>query len=189
MRLKIVISVFTAIIFTTASYAQMSMMMGMQGKDKKGSMQKGMMMMHKGKDMMSKYKHIVYHLPKMKNKLGLSDEQVARLKKIKINFLKSQIDREAEIKKKELDLRELLDSEASVSDVRKVLKSIYDVKLDMKVSLYQTAKEMLSVLTKEQREKLKNMQMKMMQGMMMRGMMQGGGMMMHGKGAQMQKKK
>jgi len=138
----------------------------------KGGMKGGMMGMHSP---LMKSMHTIKHLPDLKSKLDLTDAQVNKLKDMRTNYLKQKADWEAAIKKSEIDLKALVDKKASPSEIRKTLKSLYDVKLDMKVAAYETAQKMLSVLNKEQLEKYKTK----MSGCMGGGMMGGkkGGMM------------
>ena len=136
-------------------------------------MQGGMMNMMHGQGMMGNHglmhtnMHLVNHLPSMKAKLELTDEQMKQLKSIQSDFFKRKADWEAKIEKKEIDLDLLTDGKASASDVRKTLKSIYDTKLEMNVASYDAAQKMKAVLTSEQQQKFDEMgSMCMGQGMM-----------------------
>lgn len=156
-------------------------MMGGNGMMRgQGMMQGGMMgnmmgMMHSqgmmGRhDLMYRYVHLIYHLPDMKAKLELSKDQVNRLKTVQADFLKRRADWDATIDKKEVDLNLMLDKNAAPGDVQKTLKSIYEVKVEMKTASYETAQKMKAVLSADQQEKLdESLSMCMGQGMM--GMM------------------
>ncbi|NOX35999.1 MAG: hypothetical protein GXO78_00530 [Calditrichaeota bacterium] len=157
----------------------------MGGKGMMGHMGCGKMMGMHG-PMMGAF-HTIHHLPDLQKKLNLNDDQVQKLKSIRAVFLKNKIDREAEIQKKKVDLDMLIDKNASPAQVRKVLKGIFDAKLELQVSAYETSQKMLGVLTLEQREQFKGQKKKCMMGMMggmmegMKGGMKGSGMMGCGK--------
>ncbi len=163
-------------------------MMGGKAMMKGGKMHGGMMSHMAGGKMMGMHGpmmgafHTIHHLPDLQKKLNLNDNQVQKLKSIRAEFLKSKIDREADIKKKKVDLNMLIDKNASPAQVRKVLKGIFDAKLALQVSAYETSQKMLGVLTLEQREQFKSQKKKCMMGMM-GSMMEGmkGGMMGCGK--------
>lgn len=159
----------------------MSGMMGNQGM-MQGNMMANMMRMMHGEGMMEHHgpmqhvMHLVYHLPEMKSKLELTGDQTTQLKSIQANFLKEKADWDAKIEKQEIDLGLQLDKKAPAAEVQKSLKSIYDVKLDMKVASYKTAQKMRDVLSPEQQQKLENVcpmcSGQGMMGGMMQGMMQ-----------------
>jgi len=152
------------------SASKMGMMKGgmMQGGMMGGkSMCSGMMKGGMKGGMMGN--HTIKHLPDLKSKLDLTDAQVNKLKDLRTNYLKQKADWEAAIKKSEIDLKTLVDKKASPSEIRKALKSLYDVKLDMKVAAYETTQKMLSVLNKEQLEKYKTKMSGCMDGGMMDG--------------------
>lgn len=135
-------------------------MMGGKGMMKCGQMGGKGMMHGKGKmgshGPLHRYMHIVHHLPGMKAELGLSDDQLDQIKNIQSDFLKQNIDWKADIEKRQIDLGLLLDKEGTVTDVRKALKPISNVKLEQKVAYYETARKMLSLLTAEQKEKVQD---------------------------------
>ena len=123
---------------------------GMMGK--KGMMG-GKMGMH---GPMHKFMHMVHHLPDLQAKLNLNNDQVSKLKQIRADFLKKQADWKAGLEKKQIDLGLLLDKNASASEVKKLLSSSCDTKVEMQVAAYQTATKMRALLTPEQRQKLKS---------------------------------
>lgn len=133
-------------------------MMGGQGMMSGGMMGQmhgqGVMGHH---DPMHRYMHLVYHLPGMKTKLELTDDQLGKLKTIRSDFLKRKADWDANVEKKQIDLDALLDKDAAPGDVGKILKSINDVKLEMKLASYETAQKMKAVLSPDQLERLDEM--------------------------------
>ncbi len=118
-----------------------------------GMMKGGKMMEGKGKMIMHPFYHTIHHLADKKDKLNLSDKQVDQLKNIAADFMKRDADWKAAIEKKQIDLKLLFDKNASAAEVKKILQSISEIKLDGKAAAYETAQRMLSALSKEQKEK------------------------------------
>lgn len=168
---------------------------------KSGMMQGGMMqgMMNKemcpmcgqmmNQDMpMQKFGMMVNHLPTMQQQLSLTDDQVNQLYDLQTDFKKQQIDYQAELRKKQMKLKGLLNDMAPATQVKNQMKDCADTKINMKVAAYETAGKMKAVLTKDQKEQMKNMMMQQ-GGMMEGGTMQGkGGMMNQSQGGMMQNK-
>jgi hypothetical protein len=171
---------------------------------KSGMMQGGMMQGMMGNDMcpmcgqmmsqnmpMKKYGTMVNHLPNMQDQLSLSDVQVETLIDLQTEFKKQQIESQAELRKKQMKLKNLLADNASASQIRSQMQACSDTKISMKMAAYETAGQMKAVLNSDQKEQLKNNMMQsggMMQGGMMKeGMMQGkGGMMNKNRSGMMQ---
>lgn len=163
--MKRVVLVLTVVFFLagTAANAQMH-----QSKSKKSGQQQGMMMGNKMCPMhekmmgsqqmpMQKYRMKIRMLPNMQEKLSLSTEQVEQLIDMQSTFKKQQIDYKADLNKKKMKLHDLLKDDASASDLKNQMQAMASTKIDMKVAAYETANEMKSVLTDEQKEKMKNM--------------------------------
>lgn len=154
--------------------------MMMQGKGMmQGGMMKGMMCpMHKGmmgqQMPMKKYMMTVNMLPNMQEQLSLSQDQVEQLIDMQTSFKKQKIDYKADLTKKRMKLQNMMMNDASASEVKSQLQACSTTKINMKVAAYETANNMKSVLTEEQRDNLQNM---MQQGSMMQGGMQQEGMM------------
>jgi Spy/CpxP family protein refolding chaperone len=101
-----------------------------------------------------------------KEGLELTDEQVANLKSIKMNFLKSKIQMEADLKIAELELKELMSAEKmDMAKVEKMIKSIYMMKAENKIAALKAHEKAKSILTPEQLLKKKEHHKKMMKGM------------------------
>ncbi len=149
----------------------------MCGKMMKGGMMGGRGMMSGGMmgGEMHRFMRAIYHLPELKAKLDLSDDQVSQLKELQTAFLKSKADWKANIEKKRIDLDNQLDNKAAASEVRKTLQAISGIKVDLKVAGYETAQKMISILTSEQKELWENFccmgGQQMHKGMMKGGMM------------------
>lgn len=133
------------------SMCSMCGMMGRSGMHK-GMMGRGMM-----GNRMSHFMKVIYHLPGMETRLEFTQDQTSRLKELQSEFLKNKADWKAEIEKKHIDLDNQLENEADSSQIRKTLEAISKVKIDKKVSGYETALQMISVLQPEQKKMLKNL--------------------------------
>lgn len=142
---------------------QGGMMQGgmMQGGMMQGGMMKGGMMGmmhgqsmgHMDSPMMSAVMPVLHHLPDMQTKLGLSDDQLNRIKSIRADFKKKQIDRKAEIEKTNIDLKAQVDKNADTKDVSRTLEKISKLQTQIQVESYATAQKLLSILNADQRKK------------------------------------
>ncbi len=129
-------------------HGQGGMMGMMHGQDGKGMMGHDMMM----SPVKMKVMPVMHKLLNMQEKLKLSDKQIEQLKQIKMDFEKGKIDRQAKIKKLNIDLKALVDKNASAKDIRKVLEKISALKVTCQVKAYETANKMLKVLTPQQKK-------------------------------------
>ena len=185
-----------------AGYTASAQMMGQNDNQKQ---QQGMMMQRGGMmqgmmgngmcpmcgkrmgDMpMHKYMMLVNMLPNMDGELSLTQAQTEKLIDLQTDFKKQQIDKMAELKKNRLKLQSLLDENASSDKIRTQMQACSALKMDMKMSAYETAKKMKAELTEEQKTTLKDI-MDNQAGMMQGGMMnQGRGGMMQNRSGMMQ---
>lgn len=110
---------------------------------------------------MQKYGMMVNKLPTMQQQLSLTDEQVDQLYDLQTDFKKQQIDYQAELRKKQMKLKGLLNDMAPAGEIKIQMKNCADTKINMKVAAYETAAKMKAVLTKAQKEQMKNMMMQM----------------------------
>lgn len=115
---------------------------------------------------MKKYMMMVNKLPAMQEQLSLSDEQVNQMIDLQAIFKKQQVDYQAELTKKQMQMQKLLKNNAPAADVKKQMKQCADTKVDVKAAAYETAGKMKALLTDEQKDKLQNMMMQ--QGNMMK---------------------
>lgn len=90
-----------------------------------------------------------------KKELELSDQQVKGLKSIKMDFLKSRIKKDADLKIAHLELESLMDEEASLKEIETKLKAVGKLKTDMKLSHIKAFRKAKALLTPEQLEKMK----------------------------------
>lgn len=195
--MKKLVIIATALLFSIGFTAN-AQMMG-QNNSQNCNQQQGMMMQNSGmmQEMMGngmcpmcgkmmeqnmpmqKYMMLVNKLPNMDEDLSLTQAQTEKLIDLQTDFKKQQIDKMAELKKNRLKLQPLLDEAASSDKIRTQMQACSELKIDMKLAAYETAKKMKAELTDKQKTTLKdimNNQAGMMQGGMMNkkqgGMMQ-----------------
>lgn len=132
--------------------------------------------------------HYLRHLLKHHKEIGLSADQVARLKAMQLDLNRTRIKTEADIQVAELELAALTEDEtADLATIEAKVKQSEVLEIGLRVAAIKAKREALALLTPEQREKEKAEHEKMMQqragghgGGMMGGM--GGGMMGGGHG-------
>jgi periplasmic protein CpxP/Spy len=118
----------------------------------------GMGMMH------SSAGHLIRHLLKHEKEIGLTPEQVAKLKDIQLNLDKTRIKSEADIQVAERELRALTEDEKSdLGAIESKLKQSEDLQVALRMTSIKTRREVLGLLTPEQRGKEKALHEKMMQ--------------------------
>jgi Spy/CpxP family protein refolding chaperone len=101
-----------------------------------------------------------------KEKLELTDQQVASLKSIKFDFMKGNIQKEADLKVAELELKELMSADKlDMTKVEKAIKNIHMMKAEKKIAHLKAFERAKSILTPEQLEKQKEHHKMMMKGM------------------------
>ena len=131
------------------------------GKDGYGSGGHGMMgggMMH------SSAGHLIRHLLKHEKEIGLTADQVAKLKDIQLNLDKTRIKSEADIQVAERELKALTDDEKSdLTAIETKLKQSEDMQIALRMTSIKTRRQVLALLTPEQRAKEKAEHEKMMQ--------------------------
>jgi Spy/CpxP family protein refolding chaperone len=109
----------------------------------------------------------------MSKKLGLDEKQTAEFKAIHLKMKKERIQKKAEIKIADLELKELLDADpVDMNSVEAKVRKIESLRSELKMSHIKTHETVKAMLTPEQKEKL---------GSFM-GMRMGGGMGMMGDG-------
>jgi Spy/CpxP family protein refolding chaperone len=91
-----------------------------------------------------------------KKELELSDEQVKVLRSIRIDFLKGNLRKEADLKIAHLEFKALMeDNKASLKEIEAKLKAVEKLRTDMKLSHIRAFRESKALLTPEQKEKLR----------------------------------
>ena len=117
------------------------------------------MMMHGGAG------HLIRHLLKHEKDLGLSAEQVTKLKDMQLNLDKSRIKMEADIQVAERELKALTeDDKTDMGAIESKLKQSEDVQIGLRLLSIKTRREAMALLTPEQRTKQESEHDKMMQG-------------------------
>lgn len=118
----------------------------------------GMGMMH------SSTGHLIRHLLKHEKEIGLTGDQVAKLKEMQLNLDKTRIKSEADIQVAERELRSLLEDEKSdLGAVEAKLKQSEDLQVGLRMASFKARRDVLALLTPEQRAKEKAEHEKMMQ--------------------------
>lgn len=138
-------------------------------------------MMHSGTG------HLIRHLLKHEKDIGLTGEQVEKLKDLQLNLDKTRIKAEADIQVAERELKALTDDEKSdLKAVEAKLKQSEDMQIALRMTSIKTRRDVLALLTPEQRAKEKAEHEKMMEkhkeGGRAHGNMPGGTMNPHGGG-------
>jgi Spy/CpxP family protein refolding chaperone len=121
--------------------------------------------------------HYLRHLLKHPKEIGLSADQVAKLKAIQLDLNRTRIKTEAEIQVAELELAALTEDEkADLSAIEAKVKQSEMLEVGLRVAAIKAKRDALALLTPQQREKEKAEHEKMMK-QMGGGMGMGGGMM------------
>lgn len=108
--------------------------------------------------------HLIRHLLKHEKEIGLTAEQVAKLKDIQLNLDKTRIKAEADIQVAERELKALTDDEKSdLGAIEAKLKQSEDMQIGLRLTSIKTKREVLGLLTPEQRAKEKAEHDKVMQ--------------------------
>ncbi|MGE0645587.1 MAG: Spy/CpxP family protein refolding chaperone [Nitrospira sp.] len=108
--------------------------------------------------------HLIRHLLKHEKDIGLTADQVAKLKEMQLNLDRVRIKAEADIQIAERELKALTDDEQSdLSAIQGKLKQSEDLQVGLRMAAIKMRREVMSVLTPEQREKEKSEHGKVMQ--------------------------
>ena len=114
-------------------------------------------MMHSGTG------HLIRHLLNHEKNLSLTADQVAKLKDIQLNLDKARIKAEADIQIAERELKALTDNEQSdLTAVETKLRQSEDLQVGLRMTSIKTRRDVMSLLTPEQRAKEKSEHAKMM---------------------------
>lgn len=100
----------------------------------------------------------IAHDPALRERLGITDEQVAKIQAAQSQFAKQQIQRQAELRIKRMELAELLRAEnPDRAAIEKKLRELNDLELQAKMAGLDHGMAMRNLLTPEQREQLKQL--------------------------------
>jgi Spy/CpxP family protein refolding chaperone len=110
-----------------------------------------------------------------REELGLSDEQVAKIKELKTSVKKDLIRKEAEIEITAIDIEaEAHKDPMDTNAVIKLVEKKYDLKKEKEKSLVRACAALKGTLTKEQKEKLEGLWKKCEKEKMGQGRQEGG---------------
>ena len=108
--------------------------------------------------------HLIRHLLKHEQDIGLTAEQVTKLKDMQLNLDKTRIKTEADIQIAERELKDLTEDEKSdLGAVEAKLKQSEDLQVALRMVSIKARRDVLALLTPEQRTKEKAEHEKMMQ--------------------------
>lgn len=115
-------------------------------------------MMHSGTG------HLIRHLLKHEKEIGLTADQVTKLKDIQLNLDKTRIKAEADIQIAERELKALTDNEqADLTAIETKLRQSEDLQVGLRMTSIKTRRDVMGLLTPEQRAKEKSEHDKAMQ--------------------------
>lgn len=115
-------------------------------------------MMHSGTG------HLIRHLLKHEKDIGLTVDQVLKLKDLQLSLDKIRIKAEADIQIAERELKALTDNEKSdLAAIEAKLKQSEDQQVALRMASIKTRRDVMAILTPEQREKEKTEHDKVMQ--------------------------
>ena len=111
-----------------------------------------------GADMMhNSTGHLIRHLLKHEKDIGLTAEQVAKLKDMQLNLDKTRIKSEADIQVAERELKALTEDEKSdLGAIEAKLKQSGDLQVGLRMVSIKARRDVLALLTPEQRAKEKS---------------------------------
>jgi Spy/CpxP family protein refolding chaperone len=121
--------------------------------------------------------HYLRHLLMHQKEIGLSEEQVTKLKAIQLDLDRTRIRTEAEVQVAERELEALVhDEKSDLAAIEAKLKQSEGLEVGLRLAAIKTKREAMALLTPEQREKEKAEHEKMMKMMGERRMGERGGM-------------
>ena len=136
-----------------------------------GSHGYGKGMMHSGTG------HLIRHLLKHEKDIGLSGDQVTKLKELQLNLDRVRIKTEADIQIAEREVKALTDEEKSdLGAIEAKLKQSEDLQVGLRMAAIKARRDVMAVLTPEQRAKEKSEHNKVMEQHKGSGMHHGGAM-------------
>lgn len=99
---------------------------------------------------------LLHHLLRHEKELGLTQEQVAKLKTLSLDYDRTKIKTKADIMVAERELRALVhDEKADMAAIEAKVKESESLQTGLRVTAIKTGREAWSLLTPEQREKEK----------------------------------
>ncbi|MEO6308967.1 MAG: Spy/CpxP family protein refolding chaperone [Nitrospiraceae bacterium] len=108
--------------------------------------------------------HLIRHLLKHEKDIGLTAEQVTKLKEMQLNLDKTRIKTEADIQVAERELKALTEEDKSdLGAVEAKLKQSADLQVGLRMASIKARRDVYALLTPEQRAKEKSEHDKVMQ--------------------------
>jgi Spy/CpxP family protein refolding chaperone len=148
---KIVFAMLLTFVFAVPAFSQMDMPMKGHGEGHGQMMEMGNMDMMGG-DMMC-----MEHADKM----GLTDEQMEKMKPLHREMQKKQIRSKADLKIAEIELREIMEvKDFDLDKATYAVKKIEDIKTAQHLEMLKAMKDMRAILTDDQFKKMHKMCMK-----------------------------
>jgi Spy/CpxP family protein refolding chaperone len=144
---KIVFALLLTVVFTVPAFSQMDMPMKGPGEGH------GPMMEMDHMDMMGGDMMCMEH---MRHMVGLTDDQMVKMKPMRMEMQKSQIRSKADLKIAEIELMEIM--EVKDFDLDKAIyavKKIEDIKTARHLEMLKTMKDMRTILTDDQFKKMR----------------------------------
>ena len=137
---------------------------GYYGKEGHGGGGHSAMGGHSASMMHNSTGHLIRHLLKHEQDIGLTAEQVAKLKEMQLNLDKVRIKTEADIQVAERELRALTEDEkADLGAIEAKLKQSGELQVGLRMASIKARKDVYALLTPEQRAKEKSEHEKAMQ--------------------------
>ena len=137
---------------------------GYYGKEGHGSGGHSSMGGHGGSMMHNGTGHLIRHLLKHEQEIGLTSEQVTKLKDMQLNLDKFRIKVEADIQVAERELKALMEDEKlNMGAIESKLKQSGDLQVGLRMASIMARQNVYAILTPEQRAKEKTEHDKVMQ--------------------------
>jgi periplasmic protein CpxP/Spy len=137
---------------------------GYYGKEGHGSGGHSSMGGHGGSMMHNGTGHLIRHLLKHEQEIGLTSEQVTKLKDMQLNLDKFRIKVEADIQVAERELKALMEDEKlNMGAIEGKLKQSGDLQVGLRMASIMARQNVYAILTPEQRAKEKTEHDKVMQ--------------------------
>jgi len=147
---KIVVGLLLMVVFAVPAFSQMDMPMKGHGEGHGPMMKMDMDMM--GCDMMCM---------EQANKMGLTDDQMMKMKPMHSEMQKKQIRSKADLRVAEIELKEIIEvKDFDLDKAKSAVKKIEDIKTARHLEMLKAMKDMRAILTDEQFKNMHKMCMK-----------------------------
>ena len=145
---KIVFALLLMVVFAVPAFSQMDMPMKGHGEGHGQMMGMGNMDMMGGDMMCMEHAH----------HMGLTDEQITKMKSMRREMQKSQIRSKADLKIAEIELVEIMEvKDFDLNKASSTVKKIGDIKTTRHLEMLKAMKDMRTILTDEQFKKMHKM--------------------------------